>query len=442
MKSRETSSGGDAARRQARSHADHPGAAAGRAVAGDAVPETLDERVLAALAAHGVPLVEPLGRGCFRLRAVPMAPEFNKPRTNVLLRRIPRGQPGTGAVQAFVDEDLVYTGSDRTLACVLGPVRASGWRAVALPPPWGDVPPAESISSALCRVLEVLRSPVAADARRALGDGAARAERPAGEADHRLTPLLATVGEVMSVGGIQRAYETAIRQALADELAAATTRLAAPRSAVLWGPSGSGCHHLMLAAGWPLLRAGRVAQVVRVSGARVAAGGIFAADVDAALMRFLTEAVAAANTAFLIRDLDLALTGSGVGYSLLAESMDAGLALVATASSESALVRLRSEPRLARRLWAVRLKRPSRDEVMAALGHLAAASPVPVEPAAVQTAWAVTHKAAGTQPAAAIGILAAAIAKAAWRGAGARVDPDDVLAVPPGEWPEEAWQKG
>ena len=80
-------------------------------------PETVDERILAVLTAHGVPPVEQVGPHCFRFKAVPMAPGFNKPRANILLRRIPGGQPGQGIVQAFVDEDLVYAaGQDRALA--------------------------------------------------------------------------------------------------------------------------------------------------------------------------------------------------------------------------------------------------------------------------------------------------------------------------------------
>jgi hypothetical protein len=257
-------------------------------------------------------------------------------------------------------------------------------------------------------------------------------------------------GEAIPAETVQRAYETTFRQALADELAAGLTRAAVPRSAVLWGPTGSGCHHLLLAAGWPLLRSQRIRRVLRVSGARLAAGCIFGADVDASLLKFLSEAVASPDTLILVRDLDLAVTGSGVGYSLLCESLEYGhgmpcpygLAMLATASSEAALVRLGSEPAVARRLWAVRLGRPSRDEVLSALGQFAASSPVPVAPSAIQAALSVTQKAGGTQPAAAISLLAAAIAKAVWRG-GERpqVDPDDVLAVPPSQWPEEPWQK-
>ncbi|MCX5676342.1 MAG: hypothetical protein NTX87_15175 [Planctomycetota bacterium] len=421
MKSRETQSMGGAG---------PPRRPAGAADA-DGAPDTLDERMLSVLSAHGVPPVEQVNPSCFRLKGVPMAPEFSKPRANILLRREPRGRPGAGAIQAFVDEDLAYTGANRLIAQSLGAVTVNGWRAVLLPPM------TESLSSALCRLLEVLDSPVAADARQAIGEVAAAT----GDGDP-MKPVLAMAGEAIPAETVQRAYETTFRQALADELAAGLTRAAVPRSAVLWGPTGSGHHHLLLAAGWPLLCSKRIRRVLRVSGARLAAGCIFGADVDASLLKFLSEAVASPDTLILVRDLDLALTGSGVGYSLLRESLDSGLAMLATASSEAALVRLGSEPAVARRLWAVRLGRPSRDEVLAALGQFAASSPVPVAPSAIQAALSVTQKAGGTQPAAAISLLAAAIAKAVWRG-GERpqVDPDDVLAVPPSQWPEETWQK-
>ena len=429
MKSRETQSMGPYGRRPA------------GADAADGPPDTLDERMRSVLSAQGVPPVEPVSPSCFQFKGVPMAPEFSKPRANVLLRRVPAGQPGAGAIQVFVDEDLAYTGPNRLIAQSLGAVTVNGWRAVLLPPMTG------SLSSALCRLLEVLDSPVAADARQAIGESA-----PAGVGKgvrnpttlRFLTPFptLAMAGEAIPAETVQRAYETTFRQALADELAAALTRAAVPRSAVLWGPAGSGCHHLLLAAGWPLLRSGRIARVLRVSGARLAAGCIFGADVDASLLKFLSEAAASPDTLILVRDLDLAVTGSGVGYSLLCESLDSGLAMLATVSCEAALVRLGSAPAVSRRLWAVRLGRPSRDEVLAALGQFAAASPVPVAPSAIQAAFSVTQKAGGTQPAAAISLLAAAIAKAVWRG-GERpqVDPDDVLAVPPSQWPEDTWQK-
>jgi len=393
-------------------------------------PETVDERILAVLTAHGVPPVEQVGPHCFRFKAVPMAPGFNKPRANILLRRIPGGQPGQGTVQAFVDEDLVYAaGPDRALAQSLGTANINGWRPVLLPPMAG------SLSSALCRTLETLESPLAPEVCRALGEAALQDEQ------HPLKAVLAMAGEIIPAEAVRRAYETTFRQPLADELAAGLTRAAVPRSAVIWGATGSGCNHLLVAAGWPALRSGRVARVVRVSGSRLAAGCIFAADVDGSLLKFLAEAGACQDTLILIRDLDLALTGSRVGYALLSESLDAGLGFLATVSSEGALARLGSEPAVARRLWAVRLDRPTRSDVVAALTQFAAAGTVPVAPAAIQAALSVTQKAGGTQPAAAIGLLAAAMARAASRGGARQVDPDDVLAVPPSQWPEETWQK-
>jgi hypothetical protein len=193
----------------------------------------------------------------------------------------------------------------------------------------------------------------------------------------------------------------------------------------------------MRAAAWPLVRTGRVSQVVRVSAARVAAGCVFQQEIDGALMQLLSEATAPEIPLLLIQDLDACVTGSPVSVSLLCESLDRGLAFIATVASTTLLHRLTTHGAVARRLVAVRVEEAPRQAAAAVLETFAKKSPIPVAPAAIQVALNMADQVIGAQPAASLGLLAAGIARAAWKGDAACVTPDDVLDTPPSQWPEE-----
>lgn len=404
-----------------------PQQACGPGVAG-ATPEpwaaALDRRLVALLAQHQA-TVEVLDAWTARFQAVPLGSEFNKERSNLLLRRTGLG---CGA-SVFVDADLQYRGTDNaTLSALSGPNRQN-WRRLHLPPLQGTV------NEALCSALRVVASPLADAAARTLGPQPSPA-MPSGRVDDPLPGrVLAATGEPVTREMAAGAYQASFRKPLARQLAILTTRSAPPRAAALWGQPGAGRDHLMLAAAAPLLETGRVHQVYRVRGAMLAAGCILPQEVDAALLALLGEAAALEGCLLLVEDLDVCLTGSVVSHALLCGALDRGLRMLGTARSQRFVRQLRRDEALARRLLAVHVPPPGRAETIAALEDLARTSRVEVAPPAIQTAVRIAESRDSVQPATAVGLLSAALAEAAWDGR-AQVGPDDLFAVLDGQWPE------
>jgi len=401
-----------------------PAPAAGpQAVLWGPLSEQLDERLVALLRAHGVSIVPTEHPRVVYLRAVPLPAGWSKPRTNLLIEASPV------RASAYVDADLevTATGKSEWKEMLTGRV-ARDWRQLGIaqiPGPPGEV---------LCSVLELVGSPIAGRAREIQ-----EAAQPAGGGERpSLGRMLDVVGEVICPETAAAAYRTCFRKKLADQVAVISTRPAAPHSAVLWGPSGCGLGHLLLAAAHPLFERGSRSLVVRVCCGKVIAGSIFPADADAALMRMLFDAVALEDALLLLEDFDLCLGGSRVGRSLFCNAIDQGLRVVATTASERRLAQLGDDAALVRRLAAVSVGPPTYREVAGALRELAKADGVDVSPAAVQAVLNASRKDGRIEPGASMSLLGAAIADVLWRkGTGATIHPDDVSAVPPSEWPQE-----
>jgi hypothetical protein len=380
----------------------------------------LDPRLVAVLQQNEVS-AEPLDAWTARFRAVPL-PEgtFNKSRTNLLLQRTAM----ESGASVFVDDDLAYQGPDRTISTALtGPCRRN-WRKLRLPPLPGTVN--ETISAAL----GFLGSPLAPLVRRTVTIQTRRARREAASVG-----VLAAMGEPIGREMAAKAYADSFRQGLARQIAVLPTRSTLPRSALLWGRAGCGRDHLMLAAAHPLFESGMVTEVFRVSAAGLAAGCIFAQEVDAALMRLLEDAAGRDGCLLLVQDLDTCLTGSPVCHGLLANALDRGLRLVATIRSETVLGRIRDDEALARRIVAVNVPPPETAQTIEVLKQLADQSQIEVSQPAIETAVRITDGRQASQPAAAIALLGAALAEATWAGR-SQLEPDDVLAVPQSQWPE------
>jgi len=379
----------------------------------------LDPRLTALLERHQA-RAEAVDPWTARFHAVPVDRAcFNKPKTNLLLQRTGM-ESGAGV---YVDGDLAYHGPDRTVNTILsGPCRRN-WRRLRLPPLPGTV------NEAFCAALALVGSPLAPLARRVVD---VRAPAPAGEAT---TSILAALAEPVTARVAGRAYAESFRQGLARQLAVLPTRPTLPRSALLWGRAGCGLDHLMLAAAHPLWEAGMVTQVLRVSAAVLAAGCIFAQEIDAALMRLLDDAAQRDGALLLVRDLDACLTGSPIGHCLLAGALDRGLRMFATVRSETALARLRDDEATARRLVAVYVPPPETAQTIDVLRRLAEAGEIEVSESAIEAAVRITDGQGAAQPGAAVGLLGAALAEAAWAGR-SRLGPDDVIAVMQSQWPE------
>jgi hypothetical protein len=112
---------------------------------------------------------------------------------------------------------------------------------------------------------------------------------------------------------------------------------------------------------------------------------------------------------------------------LLAAALDNGLRLAATVHSSDGAGRIGGDLALARHLVAHRVDLPSFQQLEEVLQRYAATSSTPVAAAAIQTAIALSQDEPIANPAAAVGLLSAAIAEAEWRGA-PHVGPDDVFA--------------
>jgi len=389
------------------------------------VPQTL----VALLDRHGVTpsRVDPR-TVCFS--AVPVSRDYSKPRTNLLLQRT---APNGGST-AYVDTDLAYAGGDAALMRLLTGPAHRDWRRLRIPPVPG------TLADALCAVLELLGSPIAAEARAAAAEAGLAAHVTGAELE--IGPVLAALGELVAPALAAETYRASLRKDLALRLATLATSPAHPHAAVLWAPAGAGRDHLMLAAAHLLLDAKRVSRVVRVSGGLVAAGCIFQAEVDSALLRLLTEAAALGpECLLLVQDLDVCVSGSPVSLSLACGALDRGLKLLATARSEAALGRLARDEALARRLLAVPVEPLDREGTGDALVHLARASGMEADPTVVQATLNLAAKRGGAEPAASLGLLGSAIADAAWRG-GREIHPDDIFAAPRGEWPEAPQDPG
>jgi hypothetical protein len=380
----------------------------------------LDPRLVAVLKQNEVS-AETVDAWTARFHAVPL-PEaaFNKPRTNLLLQRTAL----ESGASVFVDGDLAYHGPDRTIGTALtGPCRRN-WRKLRLPPLPGTVN--EAISS----VLGFLGSPLAPLVRRTVTVQTRRAKAEAASVG-----VVAAMGEPITPQMAAKAYADSFRQGLARQLAVLPTRSTLPRSALLWGRAGCGRDHLMLASVHPLWEAGMVTEVFRISAAGLAAGCIFAQEVDGALMRLLDDAAGRDGCLLLVQDLDACLTGSPVCHGLLADALDRGLRLLASIRSETALGRLRDDEATARRVVAVYVPPPETAQTIEVLKQLADRSQIEVTLPAIETAVRITDGRQAAQPAAAIGLLGAALAEATWAGR-SQLEPDDVLAVLQSQWPD------
>lgn len=385
----------------------------------------LDRRLALAVRPHGVG-VDVLDRFTVRFTAVPLSADFSKARTNLLLRRA--GLECGSSV--FADCDLAYRGADRVLAGAMAGPAHRNWRRLRLPPIPG------AVHEVFCAVLSLVGSALAPVAAEAV---AARPPRPR-EAARSEAPIpgrvLAAAAEAVAPEAAAAAWRASVRTRLAQKLSAIPTRAAAPRAAVLWGEAGCGRDHLLLAAAHPLLESGRVRRAWRVSGPLVAAGCLVPQEIDASLMHLLAEAEADPGCLLLVEDLDLCVTGTPVSLAVLCRALDRGLCLLASVRGTALLRRVRNDPAAARRLAAVYVPPPSPAQTARVLEDLARPGRLRVAPSTIGAAASMAAQEGLAQPGGALGLLAAALADAAWEGR-SQVEPDDLFAVIQSQWPGE-----
>jgi hypothetical protein len=95
----------------------------------------VDPRLVKLLRQEGVK-TDRLDGQTLLMDAVPLAAEFSKPRSNVLIKQM---RYGAGA-NTFVDEDLAYQGDAARLTALLGGPVHKGWRKLRCFPPRSPTP--------------------------------------------------------------------------------------------------------------------------------------------------------------------------------------------------------------------------------------------------------------------------------------------------------------
>src|SRR4051812_22267576 len=90
---------------------------------------SVDARLLRLLENAAV-AIEAIDASTCHLTAVPVGCEFNKPRTNVLIKRM----QFTSGSNVFVDDDLIYLGDDPEIIRLLDGPAYRHWQKLRVPP--------------------------------------------------------------------------------------------------------------------------------------------------------------------------------------------------------------------------------------------------------------------------------------------------------------------
>jgi len=388
-----------------------------------AVIDELRSPLAEVLRAHAVQIAAPQEE-MVELKAVLAGRCFSKPRTNLLLRRL----PDLTHWQFFVDDDFSYQGDDdlrRRLFC--------GGRVNH----WLELTPAEpvegDVNQALLQALEWLDSPIC---QRMVAQRAGERGQVA-----PLDPLLARCGRLLTRADLERlAVEPTASQAEAmRRIAQILTRVAAPACAVVFGPSGCGKTAVVASASLKLLGHPGVRSILQLSGAAIASGAIFPQQRDERLRQVLDLAHARGRTLVLLEQFDLVVRRSETAACLIAEYVDRGLKLTGIARSDYAPRDLAHCDLLARRAEPVVLAEPAAEEQREIVGRRLSEHPlakrVEVAPEVVPAVLMLARLRPGANPGAALALLDAGLVRAAWSGT-SLLGPDDFYDLVPSE-PEE-----
>ena len=339
---------------------------------------------------------------------------FNKPKTNLLVKRARPGSP----FLVCVDADLLYEGNNGTVNRVfgVGAVR-EGWRPLFLTAMYAS---SQVPTNHLDAVLE--------DALAALGFGG---EEPAAlgacasASDEKA--LLETLGEDLSAC-VQagKAPPTVAREDETHETAACMLRWSAVRMPVVLGPSGVGKSNLLYAVAGKLIERRPPLRLIRIDLARLLNGTLFESERESLVSGCLQEAVSTPDAALALEHFEQVLcVPRGVLH--VAEALDAGARIVATLLPRHGAY-LNVAP-LARRLQLIRLREPDAHGTAAVLAALrekiADHHGIQVPESCLPTCVKAARPLAGHFPAKAITLLDAAASRAALAGT-KLVGPDDV----------------
>lgn len=387
-----------------------------------AIVDQLNDQSADALRQHAVQVATP-NEEMLELKAVLVGEGYTKPRTNLLLRRM----PGLDRWEIFVDDDFHYTGDDDRRRRLFCGDRMNQWLALTPPEPVeGDV------NRALLCALEWLDSPIR---------NAIAVRSPPKRPVAALDPQLARFGQLLLRGDLERlAIRPTVAQAEAIRRIAETgMRALLPACVVVCGPAGCGKTAVVATAGLALLDHSHIREVLRLSGAAIVSGAVFPQQRDERLRQVLELCHARRGALVVLEQFDLVARYSETAACLIAEYVDRGTKLVGVARSEFAPKELDQCDLLARRVEPVVLAVPDpaeqREIVLERLRSHPLAGRVEVAPEVVPAALLLARLRAGAGPGAALSLLDAALARAAWSGS-PHLLPDDLYDLVPEE-PEE-----
>ncbi|MEW6207440.1 MAG: hypothetical protein AB1631_03680 [Acidobacteriota bacterium] len=315
---------------------------------------------------------------------------FDKPRTNLLIKRPREGMPFV----VFVDEDLRYLGSDPQLARAFAGANAEqGWRAVYFRADLKDS--RRAIEEALVALGFDNQTPC-------LLSPAAREES-----------LLRIFGAHLS----QEREPTVGREEQA-EIALSCALAWQPRLGLITGEAGAGKTNLLYEIARRLRALPCEFRLVLVDVGALFAGTLFESERENLLSKLLDEAAEESLVVVALEHIELAVALAPRGDLLLARALDRGSRLIGTTLPD--LASKLETPLLARRLQVVEIGELSlsdAEKVMLSLkDSIALHHSVEIEDEVAQAAVEYSLSLAGRLPAKAIALLDAAAARALLAG--------------------------
>jgi ATP-dependent Clp protease ATP-binding subunit ClpA len=333
------------------------------------------------------------------LRNVPANDRFfNKPRTNLLIKRPREGMP----YLICVDEDLDYTGTDSALArAFVAGHKQQGWRVLFV---------GHDTRADIQQVIEEALGAVGFDGREPELKPAAPGVEPGSDGK-----LLASFAVEVST---EAADEPTIgRQERIEDVVSSLLQWQV-RLPLIVGESGVGKTNLVRAAARRLKQCRPACRVVSVELGAVMAGTLFDSERESLLIALLKDASAQPQTVVVMEHVEMALIGVPRGHLLLGQALDEGARLIGT-TLPSYLSRFQIEP-LTRRLQVTELSEMSLSEtgdiLLALRDRIAEHHHLAIEEALLQGVIETALPLTGCFPAKAISLLDAAAARAVLAG--------------------------
>lgn len=380
--------------------------------------------VMDVLAANGIMLDEP-NPNAWLLKAVPCQTScFNKLKTNLLILRTPEGN-----ASAFVDEDLIYTGSDPRYAAAFTSDVSQGWRRLLV------LPAAHDRMVLLDRILrECLQSPVFQ--RLASQSASSGRNGRATQETNRFGPAMRMAARVLDPETLPP-LESVLYEDTIDRIVSVWRRSAGGQVPILWGLNPRRQADLLRAAAQQIAFESLSPYIVDVCCPVLAAGCTSPAQLDGMLNQFLAEAREPSPGILILRELESIVSASHTAAAILVDAVSTwNVQLIGGVGDRRGLDRVgNSHQDIRSTLVPIRVTPPTVFAIKKAVAELFVQSGV--DDAGGLTLQAIMGglRKNGVDAATALGIAARLIAEAKHR-IPCSVFPDDVGTLTGGYWHE------